>query len=93
MRITAKSNRNVVVGNAPIHRRIRVLQHNVLHWTKARKYLLSNQYLAMAPDVILINAHGNKDDDRNNVMTGLLLLCDAIYVTQSTATTIVRRCQ
>ena len=64
MRITAKSNRNVVVGNAPIHRRIRVLQHNVLHWTKARKYLLSNQYLAMAPDVILINAHGNKDDDR-----------------------------
>ena len=41
-----------------------MLQHNVLRWISPRKQILANQYLALAPDVILINAHGCTDDDK-----------------------------
>ena len=45
-------------------RTLSVLQHNVLHWTKKRRYGLANAYLGASPDVLLINAHGNTDEDR-----------------------------
>ena len=41
----------------------------MLHLTKQRKHLLANQYLVIGPDILLINAHGNKDDDRIKVFS------------------------
>ena len=55
--------------NWPDRRRtLTILQHNVLHWTKKRRYGLANAYLLAAPDVILLNAHGNTDEERINIL-------------------------
>lgn len=43
---------------------ITILQHNVLAWTYARRNELHNIYQSIDPDVILINAHGMKEDQR-----------------------------
>ena len=43
--------------------RLRVIQHNVLHWP-TRKFDLFNTYRQFDPDVILINSHGMSDDSR-----------------------------
>ena len=43
--------------------RLRVIQHNVLHWS-TRKYDLFNTYRQFDPDLILINNHGMNDDTR-----------------------------
>ena len=43
---------------------IRILQHNVLKWTYTRKNELSNLYLRIDPEVILLNATGMKEKDR-----------------------------
>ena len=53
-----------IVNGARGQRSLTVLQHNVLAWTKKRKFNLANQYLAHGPDVILLNSHGNKEKDR-----------------------------
>lgn len=41
-----------------------IIQHNVLAWTYNRRYELYNTYRDFDPDIILINAHGMKDDQR-----------------------------
>ena len=41
---------------------ITILQHNVLQWTN-RKNNLTNTYLSLNPDIILINSHGLKDNE------------------------------
>ena len=43
--------------------RLKVVQHNVLHWAKARKCELANHYLELNPDIILLNSHGRGDND------------------------------
>lgn len=43
---------------------IKIIQHNVLAWTAPRKFELYNVYRNINPDVILINAHGVKDEQR-----------------------------
>ena len=43
---------------------IRILQHNVLKWTYTRKNELSNFYLRIDPEVVLLNATGMKEKDR-----------------------------
>ena len=43
--------------------RLRIVQHNVLHWDR-RKYDLSNTYRQLDPDIILINSHGLPNDAR-----------------------------
>ena len=50
----------------PHHRlsTVRILQHNVLKWTYTRKNELSNLYLRIDPEVILLNATGMKEKDR-----------------------------
>ena len=40
-----------------------ILQHNVAHW-KPNRYFLTNMYLHIDPDVILINSHGLKANER-----------------------------
>ena len=42
--------------------KVKILQHNVLHW-KTRKFELYNIYRAADPDIILINSHGNKNTE------------------------------
>ena len=44
--------------------RLKVLQQNVLSWTELRKIELSNTYTRMDIDIILINSHGRKDNER-----------------------------
>lgn len=43
---------------------ITIVQHNVLAWTYARRNELNNIYQTIDPDVILINAHGMKEEQR-----------------------------
>ena len=43
-------------------RRLKVLQHNVLHWDGGRKISLANTYAAEDPDIILLNGTGITDD-------------------------------
>ena len=43
---------------------IKIIQHNVLKWTFARRNELTNLYLKTDPEIILLNATGIRDDDR-----------------------------
>ena len=42
---------------------LNILQHNVLSWRTYRKQL-QQEYLALNPHIILINAHGCPDNDK-----------------------------
>lgn len=42
--------------------KLKILQHNVLHW-KTRKSHLTNIYLEIDPDIILINSHRLKEEE------------------------------
>ena len=44
--------------------RIKIVQQNVLKWTFHRRNELSNLYLKMDPDVILLNETGMTDRER-----------------------------
>ena len=44
-------------------RRLKILQHNVLHWD-TRKYELYNTYRHIDPEIILLNSHGKKDEEK-----------------------------
>ena len=46
--------------------RLRIIQHNVLQWSK-RKIELYNIYRDFDPDLILLNSHGIKDDSNIKV--------------------------
>ena len=43
---------------------IKIIQHNVLTWAFARRNELTNLYLKMDPEIILLNATGIRDNDR-----------------------------
>ena len=43
---------------------IKIIQHNVLKWTFARRNDLSNLYMTTDPDIILLNSTGLRDDIR-----------------------------
>ena len=43
---------------------IKIIQHNVLKWTFARRNELTNLYLKTDPEIILLNATGIRDNDR-----------------------------
>ena len=45
-------------------RKLTVLQHNVLHWGGGRKISLANAYLAVNPDIILLNSTGIPDTEK-----------------------------
>lgn len=42
---------------------IKIIQHNVLHWT-TRKFSLTQVYKEINPHTILINSHGLKNTDQ-----------------------------
>ena len=42
--------------------RLKIIQHNVRHWTTNR-HALTNAYIQVDADIILINSHGNIDTD------------------------------
>lgn len=41
--------------------KIKIIQHNVLHWTN-RRFSLSNIYRNIDPEIILINSHCVSDE-------------------------------
>ena len=43
---------------------IKIIQHNVLKWTFARRNELSNLYMTTDPDIILLNSTGLRDNNR-----------------------------
>lgn len=43
--------------------KIKIVQHNVLAWTPTRSLELTNHYLTLRADVILLNSHGRKNDE------------------------------
>ena len=43
--------------------RLKVVQHNILSWV-SRKFDLSNTYRQLDADIILINSHGLRDDNK-----------------------------
>lgn len=45
---------------------IKIIHHNVLHWP-TRKSHLTNIYLEINPDIILINSHGIKEGENIKV--------------------------
>ena len=68
MRIVVLFNRRAYLpARQPQRRTVTVLQHNVLHWTKKRRYGLANAYLKVAPDILLLNAHGCTDAQRMKI--------------------------
>lgn len=44
--------------------KVTIVQHNVLAWTATRSNELHNTYQTIDPDIILINAHGLKEEER-----------------------------
>lgn len=48
---------------------LKIVQHNVLAWTFQRKNELYNIYRTIDPDIILINAHGRKNEERIKLFT------------------------
>ena len=47
-----------------VNNKLKVLQQNVLAWTTNRKMELLNTYNKLDIDIILLNSHGRKDDER-----------------------------
>lgn len=47
---------------------ITIVQNNTLHWS-TNKHNLTNTYLRLNPDILLLNSHGFKDSD-NIKITG-----------------------
>lgn len=45
---------------------IKILQHNVLHWPTRISHL-TNMYLNIKPDIILINSHGLRGNENINI--------------------------
>lgn len=45
---------------------LKILQHNVLHWQN-RNFNLTNTYMEINPDIILINSHGLKNNENINI--------------------------
>lgn len=43
---------------------ITIMQHNVLSWTYQKRMEYGNLYRIQDPDIILINEHGRKEDER-----------------------------
>ena len=62
IRIHRKFNNNNSLLN--LSSRLTILQHNVLSWNSPRKHDLANEYLKLNPDIILLNGHGRKNDDK-----------------------------
>ena len=46
--------------------RLTIIQHNVLHW-RTHKHDITNAYLQLDPDIILINAHGLINNERIHI--------------------------
>ena len=42
---------------------IKIIQHNVLHW-RTNYLSLANYYRSTDPEIILLNAHGNQNNDK-----------------------------
>lgn len=47
--------------------KLKVLQHNVLRWTWQREFELTNLYALEGLDVILLNSHGERKKDTENI--------------------------
>ena len=45
-------------------RKIKIIQHNVVKWTSARKNELSNYYIKEQADIILLNSTGIPNENR-----------------------------
>ena len=45
-------------------RKIKIIQHNVIKWTSARKNELSNYYIKEQADIILLNSTGIPNENR-----------------------------
>ena len=43
---------------------VRIIQHNVMHWTKERPVELSNYYRSENPDIILMNSTSVINEDK-----------------------------
>lgn len=43
---------------------LKIIQHNVLSWTFQRRNELYNTYQSEDPDIILINLHGRKTEEK-----------------------------
>ena len=43
--------------------RLKIIQHNVRHWN-THKINLSNTYLSLDPDIILLNSHGVRNSEQ-----------------------------
>ena len=44
--------------------KIKIIQHNVLKWTYARRCELSNYYIKENADIVLLNSTGTADTER-----------------------------
>ena len=43
---------------------LKIIQHNVMHWGYERRNELSNLYRETDPDIILLNSHGLKNENK-----------------------------
>ena len=48
---------------------LKIVQHNVLHWSGNRKIELSNYYQQESPDIILLNSTSIPDSERIKIFT------------------------
>ena len=51
-------------NNRTLLQEIKIVQHNVQHWSRPRSIELGNYYRKENPDVILLNSTGMTDNDR-----------------------------
>ena len=54
-------------NNRNLLQEIKILQHNVQHWSKERAVELGNYYRKEDPDIILLNSTGMKNQDKINI--------------------------
>ena len=60
----AARNNNNYIGNRDLMQDIKIIQHNVQHWSRERSIELGNFYRKENPDVILLNSTGISTQDK-----------------------------
>ena len=63
--MAARNNNNI--NNRNLLQEIKIIQHNVHHWSRERAIELGNYYRREDPDIILLNSTGIGTQDKPNI--------------------------
>ena len=67
-----------------------IVYHNALHW-RTNYFSLANTYRKIDPDIILLNSHGNQNDDKIKIFNYNINQCNSTGESSDGSAICVRR--